>query len=300
VQPLYLVDASIYIFRAYFSLPEGWTSPEGYSQHAVYGYTGFLLDLLAQLDAAGGVSLACAFDESLGSCYRNQLYPGYKSSRELPDEALAYQLATCREITDRLGIPTFSGERFEADDYIASLAGCARDRGLPVCVVTRDKDLGQLLLGESDSWWDFAAGKRLQREDFRERFGILPEQFADYLALVGDPIDDIPGVPAIGAKTAARLLQAFADLEEIAYKLDELPDLGLRGAARIQANLREHWSVALMSRQLARLADRIDGVSLPAEYRLARGPLTGLVDYLDELGLRGGLARRCQGLLASL
>ena len=86
-----LVDASIYIFRAYFSLPERWHSPDGYPLNAVYGYTLFLLELLEQVDCA---PVGVAFDESLGSCFRNRIYPGYKASRELPDEALAYQLQT--------------------------------------------------------------------------------------------------------------------------------------------------------------------------------------------------------------
>ena len=90
--PAYLVDASIYIFRAYFSLPERWHSPEGYPLNAVYGYTNFLIELLGQLPQP--VHLAAAFDESLGSCFRNDIYPDYKASRELPDEALAFQLET--------------------------------------------------------------------------------------------------------------------------------------------------------------------------------------------------------------
>ena len=108
--PIYLIDASIYIFRAYFSLPERWHSPEGYPLNAVYGYTSFLLDLvqeLRELSQGRAIDCAAAFDESLGSCYRNQLYPDYKSSRELPDEALAYQLDACRRITEILEIPCY-------------------------------------------------------------------------------------------------------------------------------------------------------------------------------------------------
>ena len=299
-QPIYLVDASIYIFRAYFSLPENWHSPQGYPLNAVYGYTGFLLDLAQELAVDGVAHCAAAFDESLGSCYRTQLLASYKSSRELPDEALAFQMQACRRVTEILGIPCFSGPRFEADDYIASLCRLARERHQPSCIVTRDKDLGQLLLTEQDELWDYAAGVRSGRGEFEEKFGVKPEQFADYLGLVGDASDDIPGVPAIGAKTAARLLQGFASLEVLSYNFDQLPALGLRGAARIAANLEEHWQQALLSRNLAQLADQIPELELPPGYQLQPAALEELLTYLQQIQITGGLVARCQRLLARL
>jgi 5'-3' exonuclease len=299
-QPIYLVDASIYIFRAYFSLPENWHSPEGYPLNAVYGYTGFLLDLAQELALDGDVDCAAAFDESLGSCYRNQLLASYKSSRELPDEALAYQLQACRRVTEILQIPCYSGTRFEADDYIASLSRLARERQQPSCIVTRDKDLGQLLLTEHDVLWDYAAGARSGRGEFLEKFGVRPEQFADYLGLVGDASDDITGVPAIGAKTAARLLQAYPSLEVLSYNFDQLGDLGIRGAARIAATLEAHWPQALLSRNLAQLADGIPGLALPPGYRLRAQALEELLAYLQRIQISGGLVARCQRLLQRL
>ena len=298
--PIYLIDASIYIFRAYFSLPERWHSPEGYPLNAVYGYTSFLLDLvqeLRELSQGRAIDCAAAFDESLGSCYRNQLYPDYKSSRELPDEALAYQLDACRRITEILEIPCYGSDRFEADDYIASLSRMARERQQPSCIVTRDKDLGQLLLTEHDQVWDYAAGSRLGRQEFEQKFGVKPEQFADYLGLVGDSIDDIPGVPAVGAKTAVRLLQAWPSLESLSYNFDQLPSLGIRGAARIAANLEEHWPLALISRSLAQLADAIPGLVLPPAYHLRPGALEALLVYMQEIQITGGLVARCRNIL---
>ena len=290
--PAYLIDASIYIFRAYFSLPERWFSPGGYPLNAVYGYTGFLLELLSQLPRPATV--AAAFDESLGSCFRNEIYPGYKASRELPDEALAFQLQACREITELMGIPCFGGDRHEADDYIATLAARYREAGRPVTVVTRDKDLGQLLLGEDDRLWDFAAGNRLDRAGFRDRFGVAPEQFADYQGLVGDSIDDIPGVPAVGAKSGAILINAFNDLETLEPERGSLDGLGLRGAARISAALEEHWEQALISRELARLDNGTPGVEAPDDLQL--DDLAALENALAELGLAGPLTRRVRSL----
>jgi 5'-3' exonuclease len=290
----YLVDASIYIFRAYFSLPERWHSPDGYPLNAVYGYTLFLLDLLEQVQPA---PLAVAFDESLGSCFRNALYPGYKSSRELPDEALAFQLSCCREISERLGLACYGGPTHEADDYIATLA--ALYRGGPVTVVSRDKDLGQLL-GEGDLLWDYAADTRLDASRFLERFGVHPGQFPDYQGLVGDKIDDIPGVPAVGAKTAATLIGAFGNLETLGANRAALDGLGLRGADRIRRALEEHWEQALISRELARLDAATPGVEAPVEFRLTPERLHALEACLADLGLADGAGKRLRRLRQQL
>lgn len=298
--PQYLIDASIYIFRAYFSLPERWHSPEGHPLNAVYGYTNFLLDLFKALGEHDSHTLAAAFDESLGSCYRNQLFPAYKSSRELPDEDLAYQLSACKQVSELLGMPCFAGNRYEADDYIASLATLGRQQGRAVVVVSRDKDLGQLLLADADRLWDFAAGSRMDRQGFFDKFGVWPEQFSDYLGLVGDSTDDIPGVPAVGAKTGARLIQAFGSLESLAARTDRLEGLGIRGAARISKNLQENWQLALISRQLARLEAGIDDMQLPVDFQLRRDAMVDLLAYLEEINLRGGLVNRARSLMQQL
>ncbi len=289
-----LVDASIYIFRAYFSLPERWHSPEGYPLNAVYGYTSFLVDLLVQLpeDAV----LAAAFDESLGSCFRNDFYPAYKASRELPDEALAYQLNACRAVTESLGIPCLGGKRYEADDYIATLAAQARTAGQAVTVVSRDKDLGQLLLAEGDRLWDFAADSYLDAAGFQERFGVAPSQFPDYQGLVGDAIDDIPGVPSIGAKSGAVLISAFGDLETLGVNRQALDGLGLRGVARISQALEDHWEQALLSRQLARLETAVPDVALPAPFAASRDAIDATLDYLQEIELSGAVLGRLKRL----
>ena len=298
--PLYLVDASIYIFRAYFSLPERWHSPEGYPLNAVYGYTSFLLDLMKKLGESHSHALAVGFDESLGSCFRNRIYPQYKASRELPDEALAFQLRACKQLTALLGLACFAGQEFEADDYIATLASRGREAGHQITIVSRDKDLGQLLLEPDDRLWDFAGNAQLDRAGFAEKFGVQPEQFADYQGLVGDSIDDIPGVPSIGAKTGAKLIQAYGSLEGLFPERDQLASLGLRGAARVSKNLQQHWQDALVSRELTRLADQIEGVVLPTRFRLEAKRVKDLLLYLESLQLRGGVVNRCRTLLQHL
>lgn len=255
VAPTYLVDASVYIFRYYFALPPNWESRSGYSTEAVYGFSNFLLDLLVRRPGR----IACAFDESLGSCFRNEIYPDYKCSRALPDEALAYQLAACREMCEALGIAAFASERFEADDILATLTRiCAAQplAGQPV-IVTRDKDLGQLLDAGAASLWDFAADQHLDRAAISEKFGVRPAQIADYLALVGDSIDDIPGVPGIGAKTAARLLAAFDGVDDLIAGVDRIAALGLRGGRGIAEKITGHAEQIRTALQLARLCDRV-------------------------------------------
>lgn len=249
-QPLYLIDASIYIFRAYFAMPDEWFSPEGYSVNALNGYTQFLLKFLQQVKPQ---KIAIAYDESLGSCFRNDIYPEYKASRVLPDEELAFQLQACKALTEIMGIPTFASHRYEADDIIATLAHSAQQRGDSVTIVSRDKDLGQILKNPDDILWDYAADKRITTGNFIKHYTVESHQMTDFLALIGDPIDDIPGVPGIGKKTAAALLGQFGSLENIYNDLAAVANSGLRGAKGIADKLLDHRSQIEMAQALVRL-----------------------------------------------
>lgn len=284
-RPVCLLDASIYIFRYYFSLPDNWFSQEGYPSAAVYGYTQFLLSFLQQQRPT---SMAACFDESLGSCFRNQLYEGYKSSRALPDEDLAFQLKACREITELLGITCYSGDIYEADDYLGTLAAYLHTSGdhRSVAILTRDKDLGQLLTRSQDYLWDYTNKDqqvRLFRDDIYQKFGVWPEQLVDYLALVGDSIDDIPGVPGIGQKTAQALLQWGGSIEGVFARIDELPKLKLRGAKSLPAKLCEYTEQIALSRSLAQIVTDIDEV-----------------DGIDGLGINTPCRDRFEGFIARM
>ena len=290
----WLIDASIYIFRAWFSMPDRWHSPEGRPVSAVYGYGSFLVDFIGRVGSR--FDGAAAFDESLGSNFRNDIYADYKCSRELPDEDLAFQLEACRKLTECLGFPCYGGSRYEADDYIASLARRFQSRGVPVTIVTRDKDLGQILAGPGDCWWDFAADEELDSAAFTGRFGVTPEQFGDYLALVGDPVDDIPGVPGVGAKTAEALLNAFGDLGRLGKSLQEVSGLPIRGALRVAERLEANWEQVLISRQLTALESRIPRLGPSPRFQLRIDAVTQSVEYLAELGLTGPLSKRLRAL----
>lgn len=294
-QPLYLIDASIYIFRAYFSIPDQWFSPDGYSVNALYGYTQFLISFLRRTQPQ---QLAAAFDESLGSCFRNDIYPDYKSSRALPDEALAFQLEACKGLTEFFGVAALASERYEADDIIATLAQRARNEGRSVCVVTRDKDLGQLLISEHDQMWDFAADKFSNREQFTAQFGVRPDQMKDFLALVGDSVDDIPGVPGIGKKTAAQLLQQYDSVEQLYQQLDHLAASSIRGSKSLAVKLLQYQSQIAMAQALVALESSVPLGS--NEQLLWQRPSAEMViAYLDEFGIGQAFERPLQQLLAA-
>ncbi|WP_237061841.1 5'-3' exonuclease [Microbulbifer zhoushanensis] len=287
-----LVDASVYIFRYYFALPPNWVSSAGYSTEAVYGFTNFLLDLLALRPAR----IACAFDESLGSCFRNEIYPDYKCSRALPDEALAFQLVACREMAEALGIASFASERYEADDILATLTWLSREHR-PV-IISRDKDLGQLLDRGAVSLWDFAADRHMDAAALTARFGVAPGQIADFLALVGDPGDDIPGVPGVGPKTAAQLLAHYDSVDALLDNPSGVADLPVRGAKGLALKLAEYAGQIAMARRLAALEE---GVPLASSARdlCWRGADTELAQSLaDEFGI-GGLKAKIGRILAA-
>lgn len=247
---LYLVDASVFIFRAYYSVPVDITDPDGNPVNAVHGFARFLGDLLERLSPQ---HIAVAFDESLEQSYRNEIYPAYKANREPAPAELKRQFGLCRELVRALGIAEFSSSRYEADDIIGTLTMRARAAGMPVTIASRDKDLTQLV-GAEDTYWDAVADVRYRYGDIEERFGVIPERMADFLALMGDAVDNVPGVPGVGRKTAATLLKHFDTLPGVFENLAAIPKLKFRGAAFVADSLREHRDEAFLSRQLTGIA----------------------------------------------
>lgn len=247
---LFLVDASLYVFRAWHSMPNEFHDHEGWPTNAVHGFARFLLELM---DRARPQNIAIAFDEALDSCFRNAFYPAYKANREPAPEELRRQFGHCRALCTALGLAVLSHSEYEADDLIGSALTSARAHGFRAVIVSADKDLSQLL-GDFDEQWDFARGQRWGAAGVPERHGVHAHQIADYLALTGDAIDNIPGVPGIGAKTAAALLGHFGTLDALLQRVDEVPFLRLRGAAATAARLREHREQALLCRRLTTIA----------------------------------------------
>lgn len=249
-QPVHLIDASLYIFRAWHSMPDEFHDHEGWPVNAVQGFARFLLDILERQHPE---RIAVAFDESLESNFRNALYPAYKANREPAPEELKRQFGHCQALCRALGLAVLADGRYEADDLIGASLVRVREAGHAGLIISADKDLSQLLAGD-DQQWDFARDQRWGADGVKARYGVHAHQVADYLGLTGDAIDNIPGVPGIGPKTAATLLGHFGSLDEIYERLDEVPFLRMRGAAQHARRLREHGEIALLSRRLATIA----------------------------------------------
>ena len=291
---LLLVDASIYLFRGYFSLPEAWRDNAGVPTNAVLG---FARALIVGLQTHAPTHVSVAFDASLNTCFRNDLYPLYKANRPQPDAAIIKQMAHCQRLVQLLGLHGCADERFEADDLIASLLTMWRDHSRPgdsaraVWLMTRDKDYGQLLNDEHTQVWDTAGEPALDRGAFIAKYRVDPESFPDYQALVGDKVDNIPGVPGVGATTAAHLLRRYKTLEEIYVHLHEIGagGAGVRRHQRVAEDLliaREH---VFAMRELTRLRRDIAPLHAPAQLRPGARDEAGLQAWLTATGLAKSL-----------
>lgn len=247
---VHLVDGSLYVFRAWHSMPDEFTDVDGHPVNAVHGFTRFLCELLEKTRAE---HIAVAFDASLTSSFRNTIYPHYKANRELPPPDLERQFVLCRDMAQALGLPVMIDHSYEADDLIGSALWGLRGHGFAGVIVSADKDFGQLL-GEHDEQWDYARNLRWGPSGVFDKIGVHPHQVADFLALCGDAVDNIPGVPGIGAKTAAALLAHFGSLDDLLDRIDEVPFLRIRGAASCAAKLKEHAEQARLYRRLTRIA----------------------------------------------
>jgi 5'-3' exonuclease len=295
---IHLIDASVFVFRAYFSIPPDMTAPDGAPVNAVYGYARFILDYLDDLRArAPADELAVAFDESLTRSFRNDIYPAYKANRELPPPELEAQFGHCRVLTGLLGVAHYADPRYEADDIIGTLANRRRAAGRPATIVTRDKDLAQLLR-PGDVFLNPVDRKRFGYGDIAGRFGATPERLPDYQGLVGDKTDNIPGVPGIGPKTATVLVGELGTLERIFDAPETVAGLPLRGATRLPERLAAHRDAAFLSRELATIATEM-ALDVPDDLRPGSVDLEALETLCAQLGFGEGLRRRMRRLAGS-
>ncbi len=286
----YLIDASIFVFRAWFTIPDSMTDPHDNPVNAVYGFTRFLGDFLESVKPQ---YVAAAFDVSLTSSFRNDMYPDYKANRESAPPELKRQFAQCREITRALGVRECADTRYEADDLIGTLAVAMRNAGHTVTIVSRDKDLLQLL-EEGDRFWDYIGNRDIAHDQVIDAFGVRAEQMPDFLGLAGDSVDNIPGVPGIGPKTAAALLAHFDSLEDIYAGIEQVGSLPIRGAVKLRKRLLEHREQAELCRELARI--RCDAPMQACEQSLARRrpAMDDLHELYDEAGFGPSLRRQAE------
>ena len=237
-ETLYLVDGSSYIYRAYYAIRH-LSSPGGFPTNAIYGFIQMLLKLLKDYDPQ---HVAVVFDAGR-TTFRTEIYPEYKANRASMPDDLRVQMEPIREVVRAFNIPTLELQGYEADDIIGALAGRFAARGGRVVVVTGDKDLMQIVT-DRVTLLDTMKGKESGIADVVERFGVGPELVIDILGLAGDSSDNIPGVPGIGEKTAAKLILEFGSLDSLLARAEEVK--GKNGE-----KLREFREQALLSRRLA-------------------------------------------------
>jgi 5'-3' exonuclease len=265
-EPVYLIDASIFVFRAWHAVPNTLVDGDGNPVNALHGFARFIGEVLEQVKPS---HLAVAFDASLRNSFRNQIYPAYKANREPAPQELKRQFALCRQTCEALGVACFSSLEFEADDIIGTLATRMRAQGKQVVVLSRDKDLTQLIR-PGDVYWDYLGEKRYQYADIAPKFGVLPERMPCYLAVMGDAVDNIRGVPGVGAKSASMLFHHFESLTHLYDNLEQVLKLKLRNAGFVLNQLRDHQEAALLARRLTAIAC---DMPLPADLAtLARRP----------------------------
>ncbi|HEY67808.1 MAG TPA: DNA polymerase I [Thermoflexia bacterium] len=239
---LVLIDGHALAYRAFHALPDDMKTSQGELTNAVYGFTSMLLNVLRD---ERPTHIAVTFDK--GRTFRHEIYPDYKAHRtKMPDE-MRSQMERIRQVVEALGIPIFEQEGYEADDLLGALARQAEEQGVDTLIVTGDMDLLQLVDEHTrvlTSRWRFSDTVTYDLEGVQRRYGLTPAQLVDFKALVGDKSDNIPGVPGVGEKTAAKLLQQYGSLEGIYEHLSEVP-------TRFRKKLEAGRDLAFLSRRLA-------------------------------------------------
>ena len=280
---LYLIDASAYIFRAYHRLPP-LTNPDGTPVGAVYGYTTMLWKLAEDLHKADGPThMAVILDKSSKS-FRNDLYDQYKANRPPPPDDLVPQFPLIRDATRAFSLDVVEEENVEADDMIASYARAAAREGWNVTIVSSDKDLMQLI-GPGIDMLDTMKNARIAAPQVEEKFGVGPHLVGDILALMGDSVDNIPGVKGIGPKTASKLINEFGDLDAVLAAAPEMKK------SKMRDNLIEFEEDARLSRVLVTLREDCP-LPIPLDdFRLRDIPKEPLAAFLELHGFKSLLRK---------
>ena len=285
---IHLVDGTFELFRAHYSPRPGRTTPDGRDIKATHGLAQSLMALLGQPDVT---HIAVAFDSVIRS-FRNEMFDGYKTGDGVEPNLLA-QFPLAEQITEALGITVWPMEEFEADDAIATAAVrfAARPDVEQVVMCSPDKDMSQVVSGERVVMLDRRKGDVIDEAGVVDKFGVPPTAIADYLALVGDSADGIPGIPRWGARSTATVLTRYGHIEDIPTDMASW-DVKVRGAGNLMAALTEQWDDAMLYRDLATL--RLDvplGETEPEQLRWAGVRLGDLEELCATLGLESLLDR---------
>ena len=276
---VFLIDGSWFIFRAFHALPP-MTRPDGTPVNAVYGFANMLMKLLDDTDAD---HVAVIFDAARKT-FRSDIYPEYKAQRPPPPDDLIPQFAIINELVEAFNVPAVKMEGFEADDLIATYARQAREQGAEVTIVSSDKDLMQLV-GDGVRMMDTMKNKMSGPAEVMEKFGVGPEKVVEVQALAGDSVDNVPGVPGIGVKTAALLINEYGDLDTLLERAEEIKQ------PKRRQNLIEFADLARTSRELVTLKDDVP-VERPLEsFAVQKQEAEVLLPFLRDQGFKSIVAR---------
>ena len=275
--PVYVVDAMNYIFRAYHGLPDNITSPNGMLTNAVLGYLRTLLRIIKEQKPE---YMAVAFESD--TSFRSSIFAEYKANRSQPPANLKAQFDYCRKITAAIGVAAFEADTYEADDVIGTITARMSEAGHPVIIVTGDKDMSQLVC-ENVRIYDMAKDNWLNEMAVREKFGVDPTQIPDLLALNGDHIDNIPGVMGVGEKTAQQILSVCRNIEDVVHThIDS--KLKFRGRDAILKRIRDNMETVRTSRRLATICCDVPIEITPERLRYRRADHRVLNPLCEELG----------------
>lgn len=254
----WLVDSSIYVFRAWFQQGEDCFDVDGNAVGAVHGFIDFV-DTLIQSEEPTHIGFA--FDESLGQCHRKAIYPAYKANRRKAPDNLRYQFQCCREYIRVSGFVEAASTAYEADDIIATWAKHYRDQHFVYNIVSADKDLAQLI-GTQDAFWDYGRDEPIHENQITKQFKVRPDQIADLLAIAGDKADNIPGIPGVGMATAAKLLIKFETISRLLTSINDIGGMKFRGAKQIQALVDKHQEDIRCYQHLTKLHTEVANIPM--------------------------------------
>lgn len=252
---VFLIDASIYIFRAWYIYPDTIVDSVNRPINALYGFLYFLSDFLATVKPR---HFAIAFDGGIKENFRKRLYPPYKANRDPTPDELKYQFGLCQQIAGELGINCLTSDSYEADDLIATMAHRYKQMDYGVTILSSDKDLAQIVKDEHDYLWDFARGDIYDAQSIVDKFGVKPQRIPDLLALAGDKVDNIPGVNGVGVKTAANLLDQFSCLEDILMNTHRIRHCKIRNSAHVTQCINNDADLIRLFYRLTELAHMAD------------------------------------------
>ncbi|MDP5255195.1 MULTISPECIES: DNA polymerase I [unclassified Vibrio] len=287
--PLILIDGSSYLYRAFHAYP-GTMSNGEIPTNAVYGVINMLRSMMRQFSSE---RIAVVFDAK-GKTFRDDMFADYKANRPPMPDDLRCQIEPLHQVIHAMGLPLICEPGVEADDVIGTLAAQASAKGMPVLISTGDKDMAQLV-DDNITLINTMTNVVMDRQGVEEKFGIPPELIIDYLALMGDKVDNIPGVPGVGEKTATALLQGIGGLDSLYQRLDDIAELGFRGSKSMAKKLVDNKEAAYLSYQLATIKLDVELAETPESLHKKEPNIDELVKLYGQLSFKSWLNELLDG-----